>query len=57
LCCQRTWLAFGSRVVDGYVQATESRYGLIDQPANVLFMTHIGVHKFRFGTQPAKFGD
>src|SRR5713226_3879501 len=39
-------LSFGTRVVDGYVQPTEARDGLIDQAANIVLVAHVGLHVF-----------
>src|SRR5258708_27639244 len=51
----RTRLALGSGVVDGDVDATEARDGLIDQVSYVVFVAHIGIHVFRLRVESAEF--
>src|ERR1700722_13707863 len=52
----RTWLSFGTGVVDGYVKPAEPGHGLFDQVAHVVFVTHVGVNEFGLAAQIPQLG-
>jgi hypothetical protein len=43
----------GTGVVDGYVEATETSDGLVNEVLDFLFMPHIGAHKLRLSAELA----
>ena len=51
----RTGLAFGAGVIDGYIQATEAGYGLIDQVAHIIFVPHVGAPIFGLRAEGSEF--
>src|SRR5713101_1841462 len=55
LLCHRTGLAFGAGVIDGHIQATEARDGLIDQVSYVVLVAYIGMHVFCLHIKSAEF--
>src|SRR5260370_14182339 len=50
----RAGLAFGSGGVDGHIEATEARHGLIDQVSYVVLVAYIGIHVFRLRMECAE---
>src|SRR5271169_2294498 len=47
-------LAFGSRGVHSHIQATEARYGLVDQVSYVVLVAYIGIRVFRLRVESAQ---
>src|SRR2546426_664225 len=47
----------GPGVVDGHIQATEARDGLIDQAAYIVLVAHVGAQEFGLTAEVAEFGD
>src|SRR5260370_38890081 len=52
----RAGLAFGAGRVDGRVQAAKPRHGPIDQTADFVVMTNVGLDEGGLGAEAAKFG-
>src|ERR1700731_3463578 len=52
----RAGLAFGAGAVDGRIQATEARDGLIDQAAHIVIAAHVGADELRFAAELAQLG-
>ena len=50
----RAGLAFGTSGIDGHIQATKPPDCLIYQAAHIVFVAHIGPHKFSFRAEFAK---
>ena len=53
---ERSGLAFGARVVDGDIQTTKASDRLVDQAANVVFMTHVGSDEHGLGSHAVQLG-
>jgi hypothetical protein len=51
----RAGLTFRSGVVYGYVDTAEAGDCLVDEIANVCFLTHIRFHELDFGAEAAQF--
>src|SRR5580693_7223418 len=47
-------LAFGAGAVDGRIQTTETRDGLIDQAAHIVLAAHVGADELRFAAELAQ---
>ena len=50
----RAGLAFGAGAVDGRIQTTEARDGLIDQVAHIVLAAHVGADELRFAAELAQ---
>src|SRR5438128_333739 len=50
-------LAFGAGVIDSHVQTTKPGHCLIDQAAHIVFVAHIGPHKFSFRAESAELAN
>src|SRR5271170_1907431 len=48
---------FCASVIDGNIEASETRDSLVDQILDVVFVTHIRADKFRFRSGGAQFSD
>src|SRR6266481_2040866 len=55
LICHRAHLAFGPGVVNGYIETTEARDGLIDQVAHIFVVAHVGTPILRLSADLAEF--
>src|SRR5258708_4166906 len=53
----RTGLAFGTGVIDRYIQAAKARDGLIDQGTHIVFVAHVGTPILRLDADLAEFSD
>ena len=51
----RAGLAFGAGAVDGRIQTTEARDGLIHEVAHIFFAAHVGMDELGFGAEGAQF--
>src|SRR5205807_7822362 len=57
LLCYRARFAFGAGVIDSHIQTTKPGHGLIDQLAHIVFVAHIGPHKFSFRAEFPEFAN
>src|SRR5882757_466420 len=48
-------LTFGAGDVDGYVEAAEAGHGLVDQAADFIIVTYVGLDKDAFPPYPLEF--
>src|SRR5882757_9364474 len=48
-------LTFGAGDVDGYVEAAEAGHGLVDQAADFIIVTYVGLDKNAFRPDPLEF--
>src|SRR6266852_5358960 len=53
----RTGNAFGTGVIDGHIQATKTRDGLVNQSSYFGFVTHVRAYKFGLSADFAEFSD
>src|SRR6266852_5206244 len=53
----RTGGAFGTGVIDGHIQATKTRDGLVNQSSYFGFVTHVGAYEFGLSAEFAEFSD
>src|SRR5262249_14714521 len=53
----RAGSAFGARIVDRDVETPEALDRAVDETADIIFLAHICLDEFGFGTERTKFAD
>jgi hypothetical protein len=48
--------ALGSGIVDSNIQPAEPLYRLVDKVANLILLTHVGLHELGLGAKATQFG-